>query len=238
MGTVGGCRIPLCRPTLLVLLLGIGLSRVVAGSPPVAAPVARAAPANPACFSSPPSAWDAHEASGAEGSGEHSPDAGSVLVPLFHAWEGRWNGRMTEVRCLGTETAPRHETDRYTVDAEMRGQSQGLFEFDAELDGIDSRTRRRLWFWWLVKQDGLRFGNEKAFIPDAPGWDVGIIDLDNDGVTFRRWYRIRTRLGTSVAKLDVRSMHGDRRTLTIREAFYTQGILAGRRTWHLQRADR
>jgi len=183
----------------------------------------------PACFSPPPRAWTTAD------HGRLSARQRERLQALLREQQGWWTGRMTEMRCLGSRQAPQREIRRYRVQAQMQEPSSDLFELEAELEAVDRATVRRQWLWWLPTGDRLRFGDEKAFIPDDPRWDVDVIEMDRDGLIFRRRYRVRTGPGRSVSRLDVRSLHGGAGALTLEAAFYTQGVLAGRRIWHLCR---
>jgi hypothetical protein len=230
-------RLSFGRLTLAVLVLAWA-AQPVSASLPAGVASSRPQPGTTReCFSSPPPGWAPSESPASEpaGNGTLSAGAHATLARLFEAWKGRWHGRMTEVRCLGTEHAPRPETMHYRVQADLHQEISDRLVFDAELDGIDQGTRRRVRLWWLVGRHHLRFGDERVAVPDAPRWNVDVLNVSGDGVTFRRWYRVRTRPGRSLARLEVRALHGDRRSLIIRETFYTQGVLTGTRSWRLQR---
>ena len=223
---------------LSIYLLLAAFSLAGAAQPALAGPSGRPLKGlAPECFSAPPRSWtpSASPPSEPAGTGKLSADAHATLARRFNDWTGRWYGRMTEVRCLGTEHAPRPETTHYRVQADLHQEISDRLVFDAQLDAVDQGIRRHVRLWWLLTRHYLRFGDERTAVPDAPRWNVDVINISANGFTFRRWYRVRPRPGRSLARLEVRALHGDRRSLIIREAFYTQGVLTGRRTWRLQK---
>lgn len=222
------CRVLLTAASLLLFLSPLPGQTCAAKVATVVAP-STVAQRRPECFSVPPKAWLMPRHNGL------SSAARAALGGRLRAWEGRWHGRVTTVRCLGSSSDPQPEVRRYRVSAHItQAPVSGVFEFDAELNDSEQGTQHRIWYWWLVKGNRLHFGDERGAIHSARRWDVEVIGHVNDGFSFLRQYRVRTRGGTSLARLAVYALHGNGQSLKLYELFYTQGVLTGMRSWHLR----
>ena len=152
-------------------------------------------------------------------------------MTLFDALEGRWSGRIADITCHSSGAEPPSKTHYYKFHLAARWQSKQRFRIEAELEGVrGTRTVLRQFFWFLLSTDGLRFRKattDISFELDKPGNDVQILEMGDNSLTFY-WRR-----GGVVRRANVFSINTIGRSFTIREYFYVQGELAGKRLWKL-----
>lgn len=157
------------------------------------------------------------------------------LFRMLRSLKGRLRGNIDEVECLGTEDLPHMEMKAYDVEAKASHELDDILTIESDLRGIDSRTRQSQVFWLLLKNDWLRFGDMATIKHDAPQWDVDIITVKSDMFIFMRKFRRAGHNATSLQHIELRSLHISHRSFKLREWFYIQGILVGKRDWTLNR---
>lgn len=196
------------------------------------------------CFSTP------SESLGGEEVSIHEPVATRPLAPreyrmlsgMFRTLAGRgtgiWDGDIEEVICHGTERSPRRGVKNYEVVLRAERSLDNILTMEADISS--AKTHRTEFLWLLLKKDWLRFGDEDTGNRDLPRWDIEILYIGINSLSFMRKFHTRTRdqMGSprgAVRRLELRAIKLSGRSLVIREWFYAQGTLDRMRTWELMR---
>jgi hypothetical protein len=154
------------------------------------------------------------------------------LIELLRGLTGRWDGTIQDIACVNPAAELPVQTHRYRFRLNSRWQADQIFRMAADVDGIDTRQVFEQFFWLLPSRDGLRFrtaNSNISFELDQPGNDVEILSAANNQLTFF-WRR-----GGAVRRVNVFALQKVRRDFTIREFFYVQGTLAGKRIWKIEK---
>ena len=155
------------------------------------------------------------------------------FTKLFRSLKGHWRGSMEDMKCVRPDATPPVKTYTYDVRLNARWQADKQFWIEADLTGIENRSVKQQFYWFLVKRDGLYFRKAMTDISHQfyqpqlyqPGNIVEILTLEKNRLTFF-WRR-----GGAVRKANVFSLRKLGQKFTIRELFYVQGTLIGIRVW-------
>jgi hypothetical protein len=155
------------------------------------------------------------------------------MESMFQALEGHWHGEMVDINCLRPEAKPPTESDHYNFRLKAQWEADQLFEIGADLEPQEKEgSLRRQFFWILLSLDGLRFRKsteDLSFELDKPRYDVEIMKSGKNAITFF------VRRGGTQRRMNVFSFHKAGKSFTIREFFFVQGVLAGKRLWSTER---
>jgi hypothetical protein len=149
------------------------------------------------------------------------------LQGLLKSLEGRRDGAIRETVCIRPDAEPPSTSVNIDVDWQGRWQSERIFRIRAEPQGKGTEFFSILW-----SRQGLRFRKAQtdlSFQLDRPGNDAAIVELTGNSLTFY-WRRGGKRRHTNVISI---SRAG--RRISMREFFYTQGELIGKRLWKIGR---
>jgi hypothetical protein len=155
------------------------------------------------------------------------------LIKFFQALEGSWRGHMEEINCVQPDANPPYEIYHYGFRLDAQWKADKLFEIEADLEGEErDADLRRQFLWLLLSRDGLRFMRATVdVLPelDKPRYDVEIYTTGNNSLTFF------LHQGGVVRRTSVISLRKAGRGFTIKEFFYVQGMLAGKRLWAIEK---
>jgi hypothetical protein len=154
------------------------------------------------------------------------------LQELLRSFAGRWRGVVEEMTCIRPEATPPTKTDRYRLGLNADWTSSNILEIEANQVGLDNKSVRREFFWLLASEEGLRF--RKAYTDivsdiDQPRYDVEPLMVSSDVL------RIFWRRGGTQRRVGVFELLRQSRSYRIREFYYVQGTLVGKRSWELHR---
>lgn len=154
------------------------------------------------------------------------------LKNYFSALKGSWKGNMEDTECVQPDATPPQKTYHYDTYLDARWKTEQLFEITAELEGDErDASLQSQFFWFLLSSDGLRFRRAMSeIVPDLDKtkYDVEILTARNDTLTF---YFQR---GGTLRRVNVFVIQQKERGFTIRELYFVQGTLAGKRFWVME----
>lgn len=159
----------------------------------------------------------------------------SIVSRMLRQLEGRWQGDLEEIICLDTEYVPYTEMLRYKVDAKAVRDFSGPLIIESDILRIDAGIQHLQFHWLLLKEDWLRFGDTDSGEHDLSQWDIEPVAIDKGLLVFIRKFRRLGHRGISLQHLELRSLQVSPRSYILREWFYVQGYLTGKRTWTLKK---
>ena len=154
------------------------------------------------------------------------------LEGLYRGTLGRYRGTMTQTMCLNPDASPPIKTYPYKFVWITNWQSDQIFRIEAELTGAEMNTSGRVFFWFLLSPEGVRFRKATTDTStglDRPQYDVGIVDIADDRLT------LYLRQGGRIRQTTVLSLQEGEYGFTLNEFFYTQGILSEKHAWEISR---
>lgn len=193
-----------------------------------------AAAMDPECFAPLAEGWSGRIADTREQVSRQPLTDGELrqLTELFRGLSGLWKGVMEDITCLRPDAEPPTQSHRYRFRLNARRQPDQIFRIEADADGIETKQVFRQFFWFLLNRDGLRFRTTQSDISfeiDQRGNDAEVLSAGNNVLTFF-WRR-----AGAVRRANVFSLQKVGRGFTIREFFYVQGTLAGKRIWSIEK---
>ena len=154
------------------------------------------------------------------------------LRKFFNTLNGSWKGSMVATECVKPNATPPLKIYHYDMHLDTRWKSDQIFEIDADFEGEESdATLKRQFFWFLLSRDGLRFRRAMSeIVPDLDKkkYDVEVLTVRNDALTFH------FQRGGTLRRVNVFVLQKKERGFTIREYYFVQGTLAGKRSWDIE----
>lgn len=157
-----------------------------------------------------------------------------VLINLFKRTEASWQGKISDLTCMGSSSEPKRRTTNYeartTVDWDTH-MSRLTMETDSV--GRETHAVERL-FQRFEVGDALYFSDYKqADIIALEGNEVEVLNLTHNIVSFIIKRRIPTGSHARIPRAEVRHLEISGRTLRLIELYYHNNMLVGSRTWAL-----